>query len=157
MSAPVGIGPARKNIEHLLQVIEFFFVPGDVIELRALNVGRSADRRGETYAGYFNVENTQAITEAIRSVYDRADGIYFVLNRINPELLARSNNHLTRGPKNTTSDADILERRWFPIDVDPRQASRYLFDRRRASDCSGTGKMDSRTSGVARLADAPLR
>ena len=50
VSAPVAIGPPPKNIEHALQVIEFFFLPGDVIELRALNVGRSRFDRSEAIA-----------------------------------------------------------------------------------------------------------
>lgn len=46
-----------------------------------------------------------------------------VLNRFNPDLLARSNNRLRVRPKQTTSDPDIVERRWLYIDVDARRPS----------------------------------
>ncbi|MGE5446512.1 MAG: hypothetical protein ACM3SR_18260 [Ignavibacteriales bacterium] len=38
---------------------------------------------------------------------------------MNPQLLARANNRVERYAKWTTSDADILQRRWLGIDVDP--------------------------------------
>jgi hypothetical protein len=104
-----------KN-SHALEVLEFFFEKDDVIELRALNV----DGR-DTVAGYFQLTNHDAIDQAIVSVNGRAEGVYFVLNKINPALLARSDNRMRRRPKNLTSDADIIERRWFYIDEDPRR------------------------------------
>ncbi len=120
MNAAISIRPPTSfNAEHILDAIEFLFEPGDVIEIRALEVDRSPSRTGATFAGYFDFENTDAICEAVRSVYNRAVGIYVVLNKLNPALLARSNNHLTRALKNTTADADIIERRWLGIDLDP--------------------------------------
>jgi hypothetical protein len=53
-------------------------------------------------------------------------GIYITLNPVNPALLARRANRvkLRLGRKDaTTSDADILCRRWFPVDLDPVRPS----------------------------------
>ena len=91
---------------------------GDVIEIRALDVGRTVDHAGSTRAGYFNFENSQAISAAIRSVNGKSEGVYVVLNQCNPELLARSANRMRVRPQNTTTDADIIEWRWLYIDAD---------------------------------------
>jgi hypothetical protein len=124
MSAAAKAAPANPpvapNAEHALAAIGLLFDPGDVIEIRALDVRRDGIQHGSIHAGYFNVENTQAIASAIRSVDGRAAGVYVVLNKLNPVLLARANNHLKAGLKNTTADADILERRWLYIDADAR-------------------------------------
>jgi len=101
-----------------LRTIGALFEPGDVIEIRALDVARTSDHAGNTRAGYFNFENNSAITAAIRSLDGNAEGVYVVLNRFNPDLLARSNNRLRVRPKHTTSDADITELRWLYIDAD---------------------------------------
>jgi P4 family phage/plasmid primase-like protien len=116
MSAPkISFDP---NIEHALAAIGLLFDPGDIIEIRALEFRRQPEYAGMTYAGYFNFENRLAITRAIRIVDGLAEGVYVVLNRLNPELLSRSTNRLKARLRNTTTDADILERRWFYVDAD---------------------------------------
>jgi CRISPR/Cas system endoribonuclease Cas6 (RAMP superfamily) len=53
-------------------------------------------------------------------------GIYVTLNEVNPALLSRRSNRIKirLGKKDsTTSDADILRRRWLPIDIDPLRPS----------------------------------
>ncbi len=125
-AAGIGIGcpvktepvPIDRNLSHTLDVIRFLFEPGDVIEIRGIGVGRTASFAGCITSGYFNLENTPAIVNAIRKLDGHAEGVYVVLNRLNPDLLARANNRLQARPKNTTSDQDILERRWLYIDCD---------------------------------------
>src|ERR1051326_6976661 len=102
-----------------LRVIGILFVPGDVIEIRALNVGRTPDRAGVTKSRYFNFEDRAAIEEAVQDLDGYADGIYIVLNPVNPNLIARANNRLQARPKHTTSDTEIVEWRWMFIDIDP--------------------------------------
>jgi hypothetical protein len=48
----------------------------------------------------------------------KIETIYTTLNPFNPDLLARSYNRLTDYAKNTTSDKDIVKRRWLPLDID---------------------------------------
>jgi hypothetical protein len=72
--APLGGGALRSrlksnalsasadlNVEHALCAIGWLFEPGDLIEIRALDVGRDNTRRGCTQEGYFNFENDQAL------------------------------------------------------------------------------------------------
>src|SRR5579871_3834954 len=59
---------AQDPAEHALRAIGALFESGDVIEIRALDVGRTSERPGATHAGYFNFENGDAIAAAIRSV-----------------------------------------------------------------------------------------
>ena len=87
--------------------------PGDVVELRALDVG------GKTVAGYF--DDYIKLAEAAAKYSGQAAGVYVVLNTITPALLARSANRITIGPRNLTQDSDILSRRWLPIDIDARR------------------------------------
>lgn len=104
--------------DEALRAIGAMFEPNDVIEVRALNVDRRGTRAG-TYSGYFNLESSLQISEAIQFLDGHANGVYVVLNRLNPALLARANNRLLAKPKHTTSDADVIERRWLYIDCDP--------------------------------------
>jgi hypothetical protein len=90
-----------------------------VIEVRAL-----AD--GITHSGYF--DDHEALARAVEAL--DADpsvaGIYVTLNDVNPALLARRANRiklrLSRKDA-TTADADILRRRWLPVDIDPVRPS----------------------------------
>ena len=93
--------------------------PGGVVEVRAL-----AD--GATHSGYF--DDHEALARAVEAL--DADpavaGIYVTLNTVNPSLLARRANRIKMrlGRKDaTTADADILGRRWLPVDIDPVRPS----------------------------------
>lgn len=116
-------GASAKTVGEALHAIGLLFEPGDVIEIRALDVGRTHERAGVTYSGYFTFENHKAIGDAIRSLDGRAEAVYVVLNRFNPALLARADNRLQARPKHTTSDPDITQRRWLYIDADPTRPS----------------------------------
>ncbi|WP_425613605.1 YfjI family protein [Anatilimnocola sp. NA78] len=61
-----------------------------------------------------------AALRALRS----ATGVYFTVNPANPALLARANNRLRKAAKgDSTSDKDILTRRWLLVDTDPIRPS----------------------------------
>jgi DNA-binding PadR family transcriptional regulator len=91
--------------------------PGQVIEVRALNVeeGRGWEA---TYSGYF--DDAEALVSAVQKL-PPAGGVYFTPNPVNPALLARACNRLKKQGKGaaTTSDKDIVRRRFLPIDADP--------------------------------------
>jgi P4 family phage/plasmid primase-like protien len=96
--------------------LDLLFQPGDIIELRALG-----KRKNAVQSGFF--KDFAKLKEVI-DVLDKTGehkGIYLVLNRINPALYARFPDHLSSVKESiaTTSDADILCRRWLPIDFDP--------------------------------------
>ena len=104
-------GEIRRTVELL--------APDGVVEVRAL-----AD--GVTHSGYFDdYERLARAVEALDADPSVA-GIYVTLNTPNPALLARRANRiklrLSRKDA-TTADADIIRRRWFPIDIDPVRPS----------------------------------
>ena len=92
--------------------------PGQVVEVRALT-----DQF--THSGYFN--DPAALIRAVEPLDadNSVHGIYVTLNEVNPALSRAANRIKMRlGKKDsTTSDADILRRRWLPIDIDPLRPS----------------------------------
>jgi hypothetical protein len=93
--------------------------PGQVVEVRALT-----DQY--THSGYFS--DHDALIRAVEPLDTDSSvhGIYVTLNEVNPALLSRRANRIKMrlGKKDsTTSDADILRRRWLPIDIDPLRPS----------------------------------
>ena len=93
--------------------------PGQVVEVRALATGA-------VHSGYFTDDTALARSCAALGDDPTVNGIYVTLNEVNPSLLSRRANRirmrLSRSDA-TTGDADILRRRWFPVDIDPVRPS----------------------------------
>ena len=108
------------------KIFHSFFRQGEVTEIRALGLtGKSPFWEGwakGTVSGYF--DNLIEFAKAAESLdkLKKATGIYFVLNPVNPALLARGNNRLVV-PKNTTTDEQVVCHRWLLIDADPVRPS----------------------------------
>jgi hypothetical protein len=98
---------AAEIYDALAHILE----PNSVAELRILNTRR------RTVSGYYDDFKKMAADAAAWDC--KAPGIYFTLNPVQPALLSRSSNRLTEYAKYTTSDADIVCRRWLPVDFDP--------------------------------------
>ena len=103
----------------IARAISILAEPGEVVELRAL-----ADTA--IHSGYFNDYAACARFAEVLDCDPSVHGCYVTLNVVNPDLLARRANrikmHLSRS-ETTTSDADIIRRRWLPIDIDPVRPS----------------------------------
>jgi len=87
--------------------------PDEVFEVRIFGV-----KGAGTVSGYFN---DPALAAAAIAGYDGdAEGIYHTVNPVDPALLERAPNRLREnvGKGGCTTDADILRRRWLPVDVD---------------------------------------
>lgn len=99
------------------KVAEFLkiFVPSDgITELRAFG--------DHNYSGFYDGDHLQEMAEAAIELEKRCRGIYFVPNPVSKSVLSRGVNKI--GPAvNCTSDADITERRWLLIDIDPVRPS----------------------------------
>jgi len=105
----------HHEITHALKRL---FVPGDVFEIRALDATVPGSRYTHIESGYFDFEHIDAIPAALEKITAR--GVYFTPNPVNPALLARAANRIRQAGKDeSTSDADILCRRWLLIDCDP--------------------------------------
>ena len=92
---------------------------GGVVEVRAL-----AD--GATHSGYFDDYTLLAEQVEALDADPAVAGIYVTLNAVNPALLARRANRIKMRLSRkdaTTGDADILRRRWLPVDIDPVRPS----------------------------------
>ena len=111
MTDRVAADPAE--IRFALAVL---FEPGAVVELRIPHTGRT-----RTVSGYF--DDMDALTRAAARWSGRARGIYVTLNPIQPALLARAHNRAIPYAETTTSDHEVLRRRWLPIDFDPVRPS----------------------------------
>lgn len=96
---------------QIREVAELLFEKGQVVELRVLNTVKA------TVAGYF--DDLDALAAAATKWNGKAPGVYWTLNPVNPDLLARGVNKLVEYAKHTSSDNDIVKRRWLPIDFDP--------------------------------------
>jgi hypothetical protein len=105
-----GIDPAE--VERALRV---FIAPGAITELRVFG-----DRK---WSGYFDRPGPAA--RALGDIGD-CEGIYFIPSPINPALMARASNRLRflRSGDPTTSDPDVIARRWLLIDVDPERPAK---------------------------------
>ena len=118
MSVKTTAAPAGNDqrLAAILTTLDLLQEPDAITELRALDV----DGRDEVWFGYFDSDHRTQLAEAATR-YDGRAGLYITLNRIHSGLLARSPNRLTRATKKskTTSDRDVLWRRWLPVDVDP--------------------------------------
>ena len=117
MSEPDPSGPsAMQETGKTLQVM---FRPGQVVEVRAITDDGVA-------SGYFN--DYSALEKAVNllDTLPGVQGIYVTLNEVDPALLSRRVNRVkVRLSKKdaTTADADIIRRRWLPIDIDPVRPS----------------------------------
>jgi hypothetical protein len=97
---------------EIRRAIDVFFVPGDVVEVR---IPRTA--RDGTCSGYF--DNFDLLARALAHWSGKAPAVYYTLNPVRHDLLARAANRIRTRVRETTSDADILCRRWMLIDSDP--------------------------------------
>lgn len=98
-------------------IIEHFaplWQSGDVREVRILG---AAERNNRTDSGYFDSLDKLADAVAVGPYLNSKT--YVTINPVKPELLARSANRMTTYAKQTTTDQDVLCRRYLPMDFDP--------------------------------------
>jgi hypothetical protein len=115
-------GPT-PDVNEIKRALALFVEPGGVVEIRALDVSTRDYRTPHTASGYF--DDLDAAARAAAELSATASAVYFTPNSIKPALLARAANRIRHCGKNdpTTSDGDVLRRRWLLIDVDAGQPS----------------------------------
>jgi hypothetical protein len=113
----------QPDLPEILRALGLLAEPGQIIELRLLEVQAQGQRIPTTMSGYF--DDLQLLANSAIKYGGNAKGVYVTLNPVNPALLARASNRLRTAGKNDplTSDADITKRRWLPIDLDPVRPS----------------------------------
>jgi len=114
----------------IADVYHTFFNAGEVTEIRAYGLSKTnkawegwAGGTGVVYGYFDNAEAFGRAGEALEQA--KAPGIYFTLNPVKPDLLARAENRLkaASAKSSSTSDADIVCIRWIPVDLDPVRAT----------------------------------
>ncbi len=114
ISADAGIAVSIATVE-IRRAISALFRPGDVVEIRVPKTGRS-----RTISGYF--EDREELARAVERMEDCGyAGVYWTANPVNPALLARADHKLKSFADHTTTDADIVCRRWMVVDLDPKR------------------------------------
>lgn len=97
---------------EILRTWQTFRRSGEVLELRVPEAGRY-----KTISGYF--DDSKKLADAVVGLVDETfPGIYFCVNPVKSELLARYANRIQRYAKNTTTDSDIIALHWLPVDLD---------------------------------------
>jgi KaiC/GvpD/RAD55 family RecA-like ATPase len=103
------------TVVEIRQSAALLFQPGDVVEVRVPKAGKL-----RTVSGYFS--DFQKMAEAAAQLeVARHAGVYWTLNPVNPDLLARAANRTKGYADDTTKDDHILHRRWLPVDLDPKR------------------------------------
>ncbi len=116
--------PRESSTDHCTDVAAFLRIlhePGEVFEVRVINC---PERVGGSYtstaAGCFNDASKAA--QAIEQIEKlKPPAVYVTLNQCDPALLARGVNRLAAKAKATTTDANIIRRRWLFIDIDTKR------------------------------------
>ncbi len=109
--------------EEIIRALTAWFQPGDVFEIRVLDAITGDYRREHVESGYFDYEHIPAVPEVLKRLMSYR-GVYVTVNPVNPDLLARAVNRIRPAGKNpTTTDADIVSRRWLLIDCDAKRPS----------------------------------
>ena len=104
---------------EIKRALATLFPDGGIVELRALT-------DHSVHSGYFDNFDTLAEKAANLDTLPEVTGIYVTLNTVDPALLSRRANRvkMNLGRKDpTTSDSDVLCRKWLPVDLDPIRPS----------------------------------
>jgi hypothetical protein len=118
-----GVPTKRPNTpevsaEELARIMQLFVEPGQVVELRALHV--QGYGRPHVEAGFFDSEHLLHMAKVALGVTDSARGVYFTLNPLNRDLLARRCNRIAKADEGELSkDKHVRARRWLLVDADP--------------------------------------
>src|SRR5690349_22954574 len=108
MAAPAATQAAvAPDVAAIRAALAVLLEPGTVAELRILNTPRAG-----TVTGYYD-DHERLARDAAALQRRYGCSVYVTLNPPRPELLARANNRAIERARSTTSDSDIVRRRWL--------------------------------------------
>jgi hypothetical protein len=139
----LSTAPAAADVtpERVVEWLALFIGPDDVAELRALHVERPYGRP-VTVAGFFDGRHLADMAETALALEAQARGVYFTLNPLRPEILARRANRVDVAEAgDLASDHHVTGRRWLLVDVDPVRVP-------------GIGSTDAEKAAARGVADA---
>ena len=108
-----------QSVAQLATLYGSLLAPDQIVELRALNVQRGSGRP-HVEAGFYDMAHLSNLAADALRITPSAKGVYFTLNPLNPDLLARRANRIAWANEGESAkDKDVLVRRWLLIDADP--------------------------------------
>ncbi len=102
------------DLEEIRRSAALFLEPGGIVELRAPKTERDG-----TISGYFS--DAEKLARAAMAIAGKAQGVYVTLNELPADVLARANNRIRSRAQTTTSDAEVVKRKWLLLDFDPKR------------------------------------
>ena len=115
-----GKPSGNPTVDQISKWLKLFIQPGQVTELRALEVVSGKYKR--TVSGYFDYEHLGTMASEVLRLTGQSKGVYFVFNPIDSDCLSRRTNRTDFANKDEqTSDNDVLQRSAILIDADPER------------------------------------
>lgn len=106
-------------VAEITRQMRFLVEPGQVVELRALAV-KTNYGRPHVESGFFDYDHLEDMARAAVQITRRAKGVYYTLNPLRRDLLARRCNRIDRAEEGELAqDVHVLRRRWLLVDADP--------------------------------------
>ena len=112
---PGGNLSPKPDKDAMLAALRVLFEDGDIIELRA----SFSKGKKRIDSGYFDSEHWPALVAHAVRLNALGAAVYVTLNPVDPQLLGRYMNRVQEYASDTTTDANIVRRRWLLIDLDP--------------------------------------
>jgi alkylated DNA nucleotide flippase Atl1 len=111
-----------EGIKRIHDDLRILIRPGQVVELRALNVSTSGFSNKHTESGFFDYDHLEQMADAAYRLTHDAEGVYFTINPLHRDLLARRNNRVdvARGG-DVAGDINVERRGYLLIDADPKR------------------------------------
>jgi hypothetical protein len=116
IAPPIAPSPDKATILAALAVL---FDPADVVELRAF----TTNGRQRVDAGYFDADHWDEMADSAMCLSESGAAVYITLNPVDSQLLSRYSNRIQNFAKSTTTDKQVIRRRWLLVDFDPVRPS----------------------------------
>ena len=108
----------QPHEDEIFATLSVLFTKEDVVELRAFPKGRK-----RTDAGYFDGQHWPQLAEHAARLSASGAAVYVTLNPVDPQLLSRYSNRIEGYAQSTTTDKQVMRRRWLLVDIDPVRPS----------------------------------
>ncbi len=103
--------PFQDEIERALRLL---CAEGTTFEIRA------PETRQRTASGYYR-DPVKCALDVARLLDGKAPAVYVTLNPVMPDVWARAADNIKGYAKYTTSDGEVIRRRWLPLDFDSQR------------------------------------
>ena len=118
VATPPEVVAATPDKSAILAALAVMFTPADVVELRAFPKGRK-----RTDAGYFDYAHWGDLADHAARLSTAGAAVYVTINPVELQLLSRYSNRVEQFATSTTTDKQIVRRRWLLVDLDPVRPS----------------------------------